>query len=214
LTDSPQPFLFDGDGQAKRFAPATERNRDAIVSVLRPLLPERGTVLEIASGTGEHIVHFARHFPDLLWQPSDYDEAGLASIAAWSAESGLANILPPVQIDSSAADWPVEHADAILCINMVHISPWAATEGLFAGAARILAKGAPLYLYGPYRETGVPTVESNEAFDRSLKERNPDWGLRDVDDMTALAAHHGFELARRTEMPANNLSLEFRHGSK
>jgi hypothetical protein len=102
----------------------------------------------------------------------------------------------------------------MLCVNMVHIAPWAATEGLFAGAARVLAKGAPLYLYGPYRETGVPTAESNEAFDRSLKERNPDWGLRHVDDMTALAAHNGFELARRTEMPANNLSLEFRRGSK
>jgi SAM-dependent methyltransferase len=210
LTDNPKPFLFDGHGEAKRFAPATERNRDAILSVLRPVLPERGTVLEIASGTGEHIVHFARHFRDLRWQPSDYDAAGLASIAAWSAESGLANILPPVQIDSSAADWPVAAADAILCINMVHITPWAATVGLFAGAARVLANGAPLYLYGPYREAAVPTAESNEAFDRSLKERNRDWGLRQVDDMVSLGAEHGFTLEQRTAMPANNLSLVFR----
>jgi SAM-dependent methyltransferase len=210
LTDSPQPFLFDGDAEAKRFAPATERNRDAISAVLSEILPQSGTVLEVASGTGEHIVHFAAAFPHLRWQPSDYDEAGLSSIAAWARESGLPNILPPVRIDASAANWPVLLADAIVCINMVHIAPWVATDGLFAGAARLLANGAPLYLYGPYRETGVSTAESNEAFDSSLKERNCDWGLRQVDDMVSLGTEHGFTLDQRTAMPANNLSLVFR----
>ena len=144
MSGGPAPFVFEPTGEAKRFAPATERNRDAIISVLRGVLPDSGTVLEVASGTGEHIVQFASAFGGLEWQPSDYDAAGLASIAAWFAESGLSNILPPVQIDASAADWPVVQADAILCINMAHIAAWAATEGLFAGAARILPTGAPL----------------------------------------------------------------------
>jgi SAM-dependent methyltransferase len=210
VTGGPAPFVFEPTGEAKRFAPATERNRDAIVDILRRLLPERGAVLEVASGTGEHVVHFAAAFPSLVWQPSDYDPAGLASIAAWSVESGLPNILPPVRIDAGAAVWPVDHADAILCINMVHISPWTATEGLFAGAARILPPAGLLYLYGPYRETGMPTAESNEAFDRSLKSRNPDWGLRLVEDVAELASGHSMVLQNRIGMPANNLSLEFR----
>jgi hypothetical protein len=210
VTGEPTPFVFEPTGEAKRFAPATERNRDAIVGVLRDVLPTSGTVLEIASGTGEHIVHFARAFPQLSWQPSDYDAAGLASIAAWSAESGLSNILPPIQIDASAPDWSVTNADAILCINMIHIAPWEAAEGLFAGAGRLLGAAAPLYLYGPYREAAVPTAESNEAFDASLKSRNLAWGLRRVEEVAALAAEHGFALDRRIAMPANNLSLVFR----
>jgi SAM-dependent methyltransferase len=205
-----EPFLFETSAEAKRFAPATQRNRDAISAVLSEILPQSGTVLEVASGTGEHIVHFAAAFPHLHWQPSDYDAAGLASITAWAEESGLLNILPPIRIDASAADWPVSLADAIVCINMVHIAPWVATAGLYAGAARVLAEGAPLYLYGPYRETGVVTAESNEAFDASLKARNPEWGLRQVDDMVSLGAEHGFSLEQRTSMPANNLSLVFR----
>jgi hypothetical protein len=210
VNDKAQPFVFDETGEARRFAPATQRNRDAIVEVLRDILPHSGTVLEIASGTGEHVVHFAACFPPLTWQPSDHDAAGLASIAAWSAESGLGNILPPVAIDASAADWRVGSVDAILCINMVHIAPWAATDGLFAGAARLLAVGSPLYLYGPYREAGVPTAESNEAFDASLKARDPAWGLRMVEDVATLGAQHGFVFERRMAMPANNLSLLFR----
>jgi SAM-dependent methyltransferase len=210
VTGEPTPFVFEATGEAKRFAPATERNRDAIVAVLNDILPASGTLLEIASGTGEHIVHFAGDFPQLSWQPSDYDAAGLASIAAWSSESGLANILPPVQIDATSLDWPVGNADAILCINMIHIAPWAAAIGLFAGAGRLLPAGAPLYLYGPYREVDVPTAESNEAFDVSLKSRNLDWGLRQVEDVAALAAQNGFQLDHRLEMPANNLSLVFR----
>lgn len=210
MTKGPKPFVFDDTGEAKRFAPATQRNRDDIVEVLRGVLPAQGLVLEIASGTGEHMVHFASAFPALTWQPSDFDPAGLASIAAWAGESGLPNILPPVRIDAMSSDWPVERADAILCINMVHIAPWEATEGLFAGAARQLANDAPLILYGPYRETGIVTAESNEAFDASLKARDPSWGLRHVDDMVALASQHGLALEKRFAMPANNLTLVFR----
>jgi SAM-dependent methyltransferase len=213
VTGGPAPFVFEPTGEAKRFAPATVRNRDAIVAVLRDVLPERGTVLEIASGTGEHIVHFGHAFPHLHWQPSDYDAAGLASIAAWSAESGLANILPPVRIDASAAHWPVGGVDALICINMIHIAPWSATEGLMVGAGRLLPAGGALYLYGPYREADVPTVESNEAFDVSLKSRNPEWGLRQVEDVAALAEQHGLTLESRIAMPANNLSLFFRQKS-
>ena len=138
----------------------------------------RGTVLEVASGSGEHVVHFAATFPALGWQPSDPDPAGLVSIAAWCAEAGLANIAPPLALDASAGEWPIDRADAILCINMVHISPWAATLGLLAGAARLLPTGAPLILYGPYVEPDVPTADSNLAFDASLRARDPAWGLR------------------------------------
>ena len=210
MTERPQPFILEAGGEAKRIAPATQRNRDAITSVLRDILPAKGVVLEVASGTGEHVVHFAAAFPDLTWQPSDYDPAGLASIEAWSSESGLPNILSPLRIDASAADWPLTRAEAIICINMAHIAPWEASEGLFAGAARLLAPGAPLYLYGPYREAGVTTTQSNEAFDVSLKARNPAWGLRSVEQMNALAAHSGFALEARVEMPANNLSLFYK----
>jgi SAM-dependent methyltransferase len=210
VIEGPKPFVFDETGEAKRFAPAMQRNKDHIVEVLRDVLPAQGVVLEIASGTGEHIVHFARSFPDITWQPSDYDEAGLASIAAWAGEAGLENVLHPVRIDATVAEWPVESADATLCINMIHIAPWTAVEGLFAGAARLLATDAPLILYGPYREAGVVTAESNEAFDASLKARDPSWGLRHLDDMLALAKRHGFALEKRVAMPANNLSLVFR----
>jgi cyclopropane fatty-acyl-phospholipid synthase-like methyltransferase len=210
VKNSPKPFVFEDGGEAKRYAPATQRNRDAIVKVLRDVLPERGRVLEIASGTGEHIVHFAANFREIHWQPSDCDAAGLASIAAWVSESGLTNIGPAVQINATAPRWPVERADAMLCINMVHIASWEATLGLFAGAARLLPRGAPLYLYGPFFEANVPAAESNEAFDASLKARDPAWGLRHLDDMVATGIEHGFTLEKRIAMPANNLSLVFR----
>ena len=147
--------------------------------MLRGLLPERGLVLEVASGSGEHALHFARVFPDLLWQPSDPDPAALRSIEAWRAEAGLANLLAPVALDVRTEGWPVEQADALLAINMVHISPWSATEGLMRGAGRLLPAGAPLYLYGAYRQAGVPTAASNEAFDASLRAANPLWGVRE-----------------------------------
>jgi SAM-dependent methyltransferase len=210
VTEGPKPFVFDEMGEAKRFAPATERNREPIIAVLADILPPTGTVLEVASGTGEHIVQFAASFSHLTWLPSDYDEIGLASIKAWIAESGQTNVRSPVQIDASAADWPIVSTDAILCINMIHIAPWAATEGLFAAASRLLVPDAMLFLYGAYRENNVLTAESNEAFDRSLKERNPEWGLRLLDDVLALATRNCFRLTDRIEMPANNLSLVFR----
>jgi cyclopropane fatty-acyl-phospholipid synthase-like methyltransferase len=207
---TPQPFLLrDADGAAKRHAPATMRNRDAIADVLAGILPERGTILEIASGTGEHIIHFAARFPHLEWQPSDHDAAGITSIAAWCAEAGLPNIRPPLTIDASDSVWPITQVNAILCINMIHIAPWAATRGLFAAAANVMAKDAPLVLYGPFREADVPTAQSNEDFDQSLKSRNPDWGLRDREAVAAVAAQHGFTLCRRYPMPANNLALHF-----
>lgn len=203
---------------AKRHAPATLRNRDAIAAVLAEILPRTGRVLEIASGSGEHIVHFAQRFPALDWQPSDPDPAALASIAAWiadieSADAGAANVHAPVMIDAALPDWPVMHADAVLCINMVHISPWRATLGLMAGAARLLEPGAPLILYGPFVEAGVPTAPSNLEFDANLRARDPYWGLRDVAAMNAAASAHGFAPARRTAMPANNLMLVYRRSA-
>lgn len=194
----------------RRSAPAALRNRDPILDVLRAELPPRCLVLEIASGTGEHVIHFARHLPDLTFQPSDPDDDARQSIAGWIADSGLANIRPPLALDAAATPWPLDRADAIVCINMIHISPWRSTEGLFAGAATLLDTGGPLCLYGPYRRRGVPTVASNEDFDGSLRSRNPEWGLRLLEDVAELAARHGFTLARVVEMPANNLSVVFR----
>jgi hypothetical protein len=209
---TPQPFIFDQEGNPKRHAPATARNRDAIAAVLADALPARGLVLEIASGTGEHAVSFANRFPALEWQPSDPDPAALASIRAWAGEAGCTNLRPPLALDAAAADWPITTADAILCINMIHISPWAATQGLMAGAARVLTKGAPLLLYGPYLEAESETAESNLNFDVSLKSRNPAWGLRSRDAVVALATVHGFHLERRVAMPANNIMLVFQKG--
>lgn len=190
--------------------PATARNRDAILAVLRGVLPASGQVLEIASGSGEHVVHFARAFPDLTFQPSDPEDAALQSIAAWTEGSGLVNIRPPVKLDATFDPWPVTTADAVLCINMIHIAPWRASEGLFHGAAKLLPAGAPLYLYGPYRRADVVTAPSNEAFDENLKARNPEWGLRDLEAVAKLAGDEGFSAPEITEMPANNLSVVFR----
>lgn len=189
-------------------APATARNREPIAAVLDDELPDAGWVLEIASGTGEHCAWFAERYPATTWQPSDPDADARRSIAAWC--DGLRNVLPPIALDAAARDWPVVTADAILCINMVHISPWAATLGLMAGAGRLLDPGAPLILYGPYRQAGVPTAESNEAFDQSLRARNPEWGLRSVEAVTVAAETEGLRLDRIVPMPANNLVLVFR----
>ncbi|MBL9071464.1 MAG: DUF938 domain-containing protein [Sphingopyxis sp.] len=202
----------DGGDGARRHAPATLRNRDAIAAVLADWLPPAGTVLEVASGSGEHVVHFAAAFPRLDWQPSDPDADALSSIAAWSADERVPNLAPPLMLDAAAADWPLASADAVLCINMVHISPWAATLGLLAGAARILPRGAPLILYGPYLEAEVETAESNRAFDAGLRARNPEWGLRDRHQVAAAAADAGLAFAERRAMPANNLMLLFRRG--
>jgi SAM-dependent methyltransferase len=194
----------------RQCAPAAERNREPIAAVLREVLPERGTVLEVASGTGQHAAYFASLFPDLLWQPSDPDPDAMDSIRAWRLEAGPGNLLEPVELDAAAPVWPVERAEAILCVNMVHISPWAATQGLLRGAGRVLAAGAPLILYGPYRRAGVPTAPSNEAFDASLRARNPQWGLRELETVAAEAEANGLSFERLFEMPANNVTAVFR----
>lgn len=198
------------DQDARRSAPATQRNRDPILDVLRPLLPETGLALEVASGTGEHVIHFARAFPFLRWQPSDPTPDARASIAAWTEANGLMNVLPPLDLDAAAEAWPIARADAVLCINMIHISPGHATEGLMRGAGRLLSAGQPLYLYGPYRRAGHPLAPSNAEFDADLKHRDPRWGLRELDDVTALAEASGLALADVIEMPANNLSVIYR----
>ena len=191
----------------KREAPAAARNVGPIGDVLAEWLPAADLVLEIASGTGPHALAFARRFPGLEWQPSDPDPEALASIAAWQAE-GPDNLRPPIRLDVMA-DWPVESADAILCVNMVHISPWQCSLSLLDGATRLLASGAPLILYGPWLESGVEPAPSNLAFDQNLRARNPGWGLRRVEDFAAEAALRGFVLAARRPMPSNNLMLRF-----
>ena len=199
----------------KKHAPAALRNRAAIAEVLARELPESGCVLEVASGSGEHAVFFAETFPALDWQPSDPDREALASILAYTAEYEGGNLRLPLVLDAATPDlWEVRAADAIVCINMVHISPWAATEGLFAGAAQLLGgKDLPLVLYGPYLEQGVETARSNIAFDESLRARDPEWGLRHAEAVDALAAQHGFARTARHAMPANNLVLIYRSGA-
>ena len=217
MTDEPKPWMASDtpSNESKRHAPATLRNRDAIADILADTLPEHGLVLEIASGSGEHICHFAARFPHLRWLPSDPDPAAIGSIAAWVNEAGLSNLAPPMQIDAATPlDWPLGQADAILCINMVHISHWSATLGLLEGAARLLDEGAPLYLYGPYLQRGVETAPSNVAFDVSLRARDPAWGLRWLHDVQDAAEREGFTLERVIDMPANNLSLIFRRGPR
>jgi SAM-dependent methyltransferase len=194
---------------ARLSSPAALRNRGPILDVLRTALPDSGTVLEVASGSGEHILHFADALPALTWQPSDPSPAARASIAAWLDEERHDNVLAPLALDAAAPQWPVARADAVLAINMVHISPWRATLGLLDGAARLLPPGGTLFLYGPYRRAGIPLSESNEAFDADLKVRNPDWGLRDLDAVAAAADAAGLTLAPVVEMPANNLSVMF-----
>ncbi len=207
MADATPWIVAEDGGAARKHAPATLRNREAITGVLAGVLPETGEVLEIASGSGEHCAYLAGRFAALKWQPSDPEPGALASITAWCA--GLANVAPPLAIDAAGA-WPVVQADAILCVNMVHISPWAATLGLLDGAARLLPSDGPLILYGPYRRAEVPTAPSNEAFDLSLKSRNPEWGLRKVADVTAAAEARSLIYERLVEMPANNIMLVYR----
>lgn len=191
-------------------SPAAERNREPIAAILRDVLPPRGTVLEIASGTGQHAAFFAQQFPHLTWQPSDPDDSALASVRAWVEHAGAGNLLPPLRLDVTDTTWPVESADAVVNINMVHISPWRACEGLMEGAARLLGPGSVLFMYGPYRVEGRPTAPSNEAFDASLRARDPSWGLRYLHEVEAEASKHAFELESVHDMPANNLSVVFR----
>jgi hypothetical protein len=205
----PQPFVFEAGAEVKRHAPATERNRDVIAQTLARVLPTEGLVLEVASGTGEHVVHFAKMFPALTWQPSDPDPIALASINAWRADSNVPNVRPAMLLDASA-DWPIAQADAVVCINMTHISPWAATVGLLRNAARLLPQSAVLFIYGPYNQRDVPLADSNAAFDAALRQQNALWGLRFVEDIAAEANVSGLHLDLVIDMPANNLSLIFR----
>jgi hypothetical protein len=205
----PQPFVFEAGAEVKRHAPATERNRDVIAQTLARVLPTEGLVLEVASGTGEHVVHFAKMFPALTWQPSDPDPIALASINAWRADSKVPNVRPAMLLDASA-DWPIAQADAVVCINMTHISPWAATVGLLRNAARLLPQSAVLFIYGPYDQRDVPLADSNAAFDAALRQQNALWGLRFVEDIAAEAHVSGLHLDSVIDMPANNLSLIFR----
>jgi len=197
-------------GDQRLYHAHVARNRDPILDVLQRVLPRRALVLELASGSGEHAAYFAKALPFLTWQPTDPDAQALASIAAHRAAAGAANLLAPLKLDVTAERWPVERADAIVCCNMIHIAPWAACEGLMAGAARALSSGGILYLYGPYKIGGRHTAPSNQAFDADLRARNPEWGIRDLDDVTALAASQSFVLAEMVQMPANNLSVIFR----
>ena len=197
----------------RRSAPAALRNREPIAELLADWLPESGLVLEIASGTGEHGVFFAERFPNLEWQPSDVHPDALASIRSWRAAVDLPNIREPLVIDAAAPNWPIARADAILNINMVHISPWRSALGLLDGAARLLPPCGPLILYGPWLSNRIETAPSNLAFDADLKSRDPEWGLRKVEDFAVEAEARGLELVEQRAMPANNLMLLFRNGT-
>jgi hypothetical protein len=197
----------------RRSAPAALRNREPIADVLAEWLPDKGLVLEIASGTGEHGRYFAARFPNLSWQPSDVHPEALESIRSWRAAANLPNLREPLVIDAASADWPIDNADAVLNINMAHISPWESSLGLLEGASRLLPAGAPLILYGPWLNDDVETAPSNVAFDADLKSRDRRWGLRRVEDFAAEAESRGLELADRRAMPANNVMLLFRNGT-
>lgn len=210
-------FLDDRGADARRSAPAALRNRDAILAELRDLLADAGRVLEIASGTGEHAVHFAAALPHLTWQPSDQDPELRASVAAHAAAAGLGSVAAPVPLDVTAAPWPVEgpgadRFDAVFCANMIHIAPWPATEGLLRGAGAVLRPGGRLILYGPFKEGGAHTAESNAEFDARLRAQDPSWGVRDLDAVATAAAAHGLTLDRVIAMPANNRMVVFRRG--
>ncbi len=193
----------------RQFSAASENNRAPILSILNPVLPRTGLILEIASGSGQHAIYFSDHLPGLSWQPSDPDPAARASILAWSGQDHP-RVLPPLALDVTDESWPIGTIDGLVAINMVHIAPWSATLGLFAGARRHLRAGGPIFLYGPYLEADVPTAQTNLTFDANLRRRNPAWGLRDLADVTRVAAANGFRLDEKHAMPANNLSLVFR----
>lgn len=197
---------------SKAYAPAAERNRLAIGKVLESVLPGSGVVLEVASGTGQHAVHLASQMPTLTWQPSDVSPRALESTRAWADEANLQNLLPPIRLDVLEHPWPIAHADAVLCINMIHIAPWTATLALFRGARRLLGPDRVLVTYGPYRMHGSHTAPSNETFDRSLRSQHPEWGVRDIDDLVTVAHDHDFSLTETHEMPANNFTLVWRRG--
>jgi hypothetical protein len=202
--------MNDLQGAQRLTAPAAERNAAPILEVLRGALPASGTVLEIASGTGQHAVHFAAALPGLIWQPSDADPRARASISAWRTHTGLANLREPLDLDVRREPWPIDEVNAIVCINMIHIAPWEAAQALMKGAGARVAAGGALVLYGPYRRGGAHTAPSNEAFDADLRARDPSWGVRDMEAVEALAEAQGFICEARVAMPANNFSVVFR----
>jgi SAM-dependent methyltransferase len=205
--------MMSDTSDPRLYRPHVARSREPILDVLRRVLPREGLVLEIASGSGEHVAYFAKELPLLIWQPTDPDAAALASIAAHRAAAGVTNLLPPLRLDVTAQEWPVERADAMMCINMIHISRWAVTEGLITGAERVLRADGVLYLYGPYKIGGRHTAPTNQEFDDRLRAQNTAWGIRDLADVTALAKRHNLALAETVAMPANNLSVIFRRES-
>jgi hypothetical protein len=193
---------------ARRHAPATDRNREPILAVLRRVLPPSGVVLEVASGTGQHAAHFAAALPGITWQPSELDADLVPSIAAWSA--GRANVQPAIVLDATGTAWPVKSVAAIFNANLIHIAPWEVCLGLLAGAGRHLEAGGPLVMYGPFRIGGHHTAASNAAFDRQLRNTERSWGVRDLEAVCSAAAPHGLSLVERLPMPANNQTLVFR----
>jgi Protein of unknown function (DUF938) len=211
-----QQWIFPTGGDARQYAPAAERNSGPILDVLGRYLPATGTILEIGSGTGQHVVAFAAAHPQLTWQPSDPDPAACASIAAWTAAAGLANVRPPLDLDVMAAGWERAIAQPIaglVCINLLHIAPWAACAGLMAGAAALLQPAAPLYLYGPFKQGGRHTAPSNAEFDRYLRACDPAWGVRDLDAVVESAGRNRHELVDVVRMPTNNFSVVLRLAS-
>jgi len=191
------------------FYPATERNRDVILEVLNRILPKTGHILEVASGSGEHVIHFAKNHPEITWQPSDLAEDSRLSIQAWIDHSGLKNIAPPLALDTTAANWPNTPLDALICINMVHISPWEATLGLMEKAGQLLKENGFLYLYGPYQRDGQHTAPSNASFEGWLKEKDNRFGVRHMEEVEQVAVDNGLKLSQIIDMPANNFSLVF-----
>lgn len=209
----PPCHLPGGSSDTRQYAPAAVRNVGPILDVLGRHLPAAGTILEIGSGTGQHVVAFAAAHPELTWQPSDPDPGLRASIAGWTASAGLANVRPPRDLDVTAEGWERtvgEPLAGIVCINLLHIAPWAACQGLMAGAGALLDRGAPLYLYGAFKRGGAHTAPSNAAFDRALRAYDPDWGVRDLEAVVDCAAAHSLDLVAIEPMPANNVSVVLR----
>ena len=194
----------------RRHAPATSRNRAPILKVLREHLPQLGTILEIASGTGEHISYFARAMPHLNWQPTDIDTGAILSTAAYCKDASLANLALPKRLDVMSSNWPYTQLAGVLCINMIHIAPWSCSAGLISGAAQVLEGNGPLVLYGPFKRNGIHTAPTNETFDRMLQSKNPEWGVRDIEAVEAIARDAGFDESTAIEMPSNNCCLILR----
>ena len=199
----------DASADGRIVSPSAERNKQPIADLLARLLPGQGDVLEISSGTGQHVLHFAQAMPHIRWQPTEQDAACLKSIASWLASASPPNVHAPIHLDVHDEIWPVRDVAAVVCLNMIHIAPPSATAALMRGASRVISSGGILFLYGPYRRNGQHTSASNEAFDAQLRARNPEWGVRNLEDVALLAASEDLDLKEIHEMPANNLAIVF-----